>query len=52
MLYEQPKAFDDGKWRGHFVKPVGLAGRIRWTLDGFVKEAGLGEMVAADYVRL
>ncbi|KAH8660519.1 phosphatidylethanolamine-binding protein [Xylariales sp. PMI_506] len=49
FLYEQPAAFDTKKYAPAEGKPVGISGRVRYSLDDFAKEAGLGEVLAANY---
>lgn len=33
IVYQQLMKFDVAKWSEHFVKPVGLASHIQWSLD-------------------
>jgi phosphatidylethanolamine-binding protein (PEBP) family uncharacterized protein len=49
ILYEQPADFDATKFVPAGEKQMGMTARIRYDLDGFVKEAKLGEIVAVNY---
>jgi len=49
FLYEQPEDFDPKKFRAPNGGEMGLKPRIRYSLDDFEKEAGLGEAVAVNY---
>ncbi|KAF4979170.1 hypothetical protein FZEAL_4543 [Fusarium zealandicum] len=49
ILFEQPSTCDTSKLEQTFDKPVGVAKRVRWDMDQWVKEAGLGGMVAATW---
>lgn len=46
FLYEQPEGFQAVKWKSADGKPLGLWKRIRFDLDGFEKEVGLGKAAA------
>ncbi|GAM91568.1 hypothetical protein ANO11243_096200 [Dothideomycetidae sp. 11243] len=46
MLFRQPEGFDVAAWTEKF-STMSRLGRMRWDPDGFVKEAGLGEVLAA-----
>ena len=52
MLYQQPANFDITHWDAQFVEPVSIPKRIRWSLDDFIKQAGLKDMLAANYFRV
>ncbi|ODM19736.1 hypothetical protein SI65_04722 [Aspergillus cristatus] len=51
LLYEQPEGFEGaaGKYRPEGGKEMGIWGRVRFDLDGFEREVGLGKAVAANY---
>ena len=51
LLYEQPEEFESaaGKYWPEEGKEIGIWGRVRFDLDGFVRECGLGEVVAVNY---
>lgn len=50
VLYEQPEGFDVSKYAPAEGKEFGMWGRIRFDLDGFEKENGLGPLVASNYL--
>jgi len=51
LLYEQPEEFEGAaaKYRPQGGKEMGIWGRVRFDLDGFEREVGLGQAVAANY---
>ena len=55
FLYEQPTSFDQKKIAtksgSQAGAKVGAGKRIRFDLDAFEKEAGLGKIVACTYVK-
>ncbi|KAJ3473433.1 hypothetical protein NLG97_g10310 [Lecanicillium saksenae] len=48
-LYEQPEGFDAGRWKPAGGGKMGNVARIRYSLDEWEKEAGLGPILAANY---
>ncbi|EYE90521.1 YbhB/YbcL family Raf kinase inhibitor-like protein [Aspergillus ruber CBS 135680] len=49
LLYEQPEEFEVHRYTSEGGKEMGIWGRVRFDLDGFAREIGLGEVVAANY---
>lgn len=49
LLYEQPADFDLKKYAPPAGQKVGISKRVRYDLEAFEKEAGLGAVVAANY---
>lgn len=51
LLYEQPEGFEAAgkKYAPAEGKEMGIWGRVRFDLDGFEREVGLGKAVAANY---
>jgi len=49
LLYEQPEGFDAKKFGAPDGGEVGIRPRMRYSLDKFEKEAGLGDAIAVNY---
>lgn len=49
LLYEQPEGFEVQRYAPGAGKEMGIWGRVRFDLDGFEREVGLGEVVAVNY---
>ncbi|KAI9742967.1 MAG: hypothetical protein M1818_003262 [Claussenomyces sp. TS43310] len=49
FLFEQPEGFDGKKYAPAGGKPLGNLHRMRYDLDGWQKEAKLGEPLAVNY---
>jgi len=49
LLYEQPKSLVPAKFAPEGGKEMGMKPRIKYDLAAFVKEAGLGPVVACNY---
>ncbi|KAF4966609.1 hypothetical protein FSARC_5729 [Fusarium sarcochroum] len=50
VVYKQPSTWDNEQWKARFTKPMGVWKRVSWYLDKFVKEATLGDPIAASYL--
>lgn len=51
MLYEQPEGFEGGKYAPAGGEEMGNWGRIRYDLDSWAEEIGLGGVIAVNYFR-
>ncbi|KAH8901815.1 putative protease inhibitor [Coniochaeta sp. PMI_546] len=51
ILYEQPEGFDGSKYAPAGGRGMGIAPRIRWSLDDWSKDVGLGPVVAINYYK-
>lgn len=51
FLYEQPEGFDGAKYAPAGGKEVGVWGRVRYDLDSWAKEIGLGPVLACNYFK-
>lgn len=51
FLYEQPAGFEVAKFAPAGGKSMGIGKRVRFDLDRFEKEAGLGGIVASTYFK-
>lgn len=49
FLYEQPEDFDVKKYAPAAGKPMGFYGRVRFDLDAWGMDVGLGDIVAGTY---
>lgn len=49
FLYEQPESFDGNKYAPGNGAEMGLWPRMRYSLDEWEKEAGLGPIIATNY---
>lgn len=48
-LYEQPGGFDAARWAPAAGAKLGHVARVRYSLDDWEREAGLGRVLAANY---
>ncbi|KAI9714785.1 MAG: hypothetical protein M1820_000074 [Bogoriella megaspora] len=51
ILYEQPEGFNGKDFAPPDGKPLGNTSRMRFDLDAWIKKAGLGQPIAANYFK-